>query len=329
MALKGFTLFAIRKVTSAFITIFLITCVNFVLFRLVPGDPVRMLFRDPRVSPQRLQEMYERFGLDKSIWEQFIAYLRQLFLHGDLGYSFARGKPVLEVIWSRLPQTLLLIITALIIAVIVGTALGAIAGWKTGTKFDSIIVTLSLGMYSIPTFILGIILLMIFSFKLGIFPLGGMATIGAGLTGWEHWKNVAWHMVLPVGAIVIWYIGEYVLITRNAMQDVLEQDYITSARAKGLKESTILRKHALRNAILPVITITGVNAAFAVAGVIEAEAVFGWPGIGSLMYSSVMARDYPVLQGLFLVFAVAVVVANLVVDLIYGYFDPRIKVRGE
>jgi peptide/nickel transport system permease protein len=329
VALKGFTLFAIRKVTSAFITIFLITCVNFVLFRLVPGDPVRLLFKDPRVSPQRIQEMYERFGLDKSIWEQFIAYFRQLFLHGDLGYSFARGKPVLDVIWSRLPQTMLLIITALIIAIIVGTALGAIAGWKTGTKFDSIIMTLSLGMYSIPTFILGIILLMIFAFKLGIFPLGGMTTIGAGLTGWEYWKDVAWHMVLPVGAIVIWYIGEYVLITRNAMQDVLEQDYIASARAKGLKESTILRKHALRNAILPVITITGVNAAFAVAGVIEAEAVFGWPGIGSLMYSSVMARDYPVLQGLFIVFAVAVVVANLVVDLIYGYFDPRIKVRGE
>ncbi len=329
MALKGFTLFAIRKVTSAFITIFLITCVNFVLFRLVPGDPVRMLFRDPRVSPQRVQEMYERFGLDKSIWEQFIAYLQQLFLHGDLGYSFARGKPVLEVIWSRLPQTFLLIITALIIAVIVGTALGAIAGWKTGTKFDSIIMTLSLGMYSIPTFILGIILLMIFSVKLGIFPLGGMTTIGAGLTGWDYWKDVAWHMALPAGAIVIWYIGEYVLITRNAMQDVLEQDYITSARAKGLKESTILRKHALRNAILPILTITGVNAAFAVAGVIEAETVFGWPGIGSLMYSSVMARDYPVLQGLFLVFAVAVVVANLVVDLIYGYIDPRIKVRGE
>ncbi len=329
MALKGFALFAVRKVTSAFITIFLITCVNFVLFRLVPGDPVRMMFRDPRVSPQRVQEMYERFGLDKSIWEQFIAYLQQLFFHGDLGYSFARGKPVLDVIWSRLPQTMLLIITALIIAIIVGTALGAIAGWKTGTKFDSIIMTLSLGMYSIPTFILGIILLMIFAFKLGIFPLGGMTTIGAGLTGWEYWKDIAWHMVLPVGAIVIWYIGEYVLITRNAMQDVLEQDYIASARAKGLKESTILRKHALRNAILPVITITGVNAAFAVAGVIEAEAVFGWPGIGSLMYSSVMARDYPVLQGLFLVFAVAVVVANLVVDLIYGYFDPRIKVRGE
>ncbi len=329
MALKGFALFAIRKVTSAFITIFLITCVNFVLFRLVPGDPVRMLFRDPRVSSQRIHEMYERFGLDKSIWEQFIIYLQQLFFHGDLGYSFARGKPVLEVIWSRLPQTVLLIVTALIIAVIVGTALGAIAGWKTGTKYDSIIVTLSLGMYSIPTFILGIILLMIFAFKLGIFPLGGMTTIGAGLTGWEYWKNVAWHMVLPAGAIVIWYIGEYVLITRNAMQDVLEQDYITSARAKGLKESKILRKHALKNAILPVLTITGVNAAFAVAGVIEAETVFGWPGIGSLMYTSVMARDYPVLQGLFLVFAVAVVVANLVVDLIYGYIDPRIKVRGE
>ncbi len=329
MALKGFAMFAIRKIASAFITIFLIICFNFVLFRLVPGDPVRMLFRDPRVSPQRIQEMYERFGLDKPIWEQFIAYLQQLFFHGDLGYSFARGAPVLDVILSRLPQTLILILTALIIAVIVGTVLGAIAGWKTGTKFDSIIVTLSLGMYSIPTFVLGLILLLIFAVHLGIFPLGGMTTIGAGFTGWDYWRDVAWHLVLPAAAIIIWYIGEYVIITRNSMQDVLEQDYITAARAKGLKESTILRKHALRNAILPVVTITGLNAAFAVAGIIEAETVFGWPGIGRLMYSSVMARDYPVLQGLFLMFAVAVVLANLVVDLIYGYIDPRIKVGGE
>ena len=329
MALKGFALFAIKKIAYAALTIFLITCFNFVLFRLVPGDPVRMLFRDPRVSAQRMQAMYERFGLDKSIWEQFVVYLQQLFFHGDLGYSFARGAPVLDVILSRLPQTLLLILTALIIAVIVGTMLGAIAGWKTGTKFDSIIVTFSLGMYSIPTFVLGLILLLIFAAHFGLFPLGGMTTIGLDLTGWDYWRNVAWHLVLPAAAIIVWYIGEYVVITRNSMQDVLEQDYITAARAKGLKESTILFKHALRNAILPVVTITGLNVAFAVAGIIEAETVFGWPGIGRLMYSSVMARDYPVLQGLFLMFAVAVVLANLLIDLIYGYIDPRIKVGGE
>ncbi len=146
MALKGFAGFAIRKISGAVVTIFIIICFNFVLFRLVPGDPVRLMFRDPRVSAQRILEMYERFGLSGTLWEQFVAYLRQLFLYGDLGYSFARRAPVFEVIGDKIPQTLMLVLTALIIAVIVGTTLGAIAGWKTGTKFDSIIVTSSLVM---------------------------------------------------------------------------------------------------------------------------------------------------------------------------------------
>jgi len=328
VASKGFAVFAIRKVLGAIFTIFIIVCFNFVLFRMVPGDPVRLMFRDPRVSAQRIQEMYERFGLTGSTWDQFVAYLRQLFLYGDLGESFARRAPVFEVIGDRVPQTLMLVLTALVVATLLGTLLGAIAGWKTGTKFDSIIISLSLGLYSIPIFVMGLIILLIFSFYLGIFPLGGMATIGAGLTGWAYWKDVLWHMFLPVCSIVVWYIGEYIIVTRNSMQDVLDQDYILAARAKGIKEAAILRRHALRNAILPVVTITGVNIAFAVAGVIEAETVFGWPGIGRLVYSSVMARDYPVLQGLFLVFAVAVVMANLFVDLIYGNIDPRIKVGG-
>jgi len=326
--MKGFAGFVIGKISSAVLTIFVIICANFFIFRVVPGDPVRLLFGDPRAGPQRIAEMREKFGLTGSLWDQFVAYLGQLFLHGDLGFSFVHRVPVMEVILDKVPQTLLLIVTALIIAVVLGTILGAIAGWKTGTKFDSIIVTVSLAFYSIPTFILGIILMMIFAFALGLFPIGGMVTMGAGYTGWAYVGDVAWHMFLPCGAIVIWYIGEYVILTRSAMQDVLDQDFITLARAKGIKESTVLRRHALRNAILPVVTITGINLAFAVAGVIEAETVFRWPGMGRMLYESVMSRDYPVLQGLFLIFAVVIVLANLAVDLIYGYIDPRIKVGG-
>lgn len=324
----GLARFAIRKVSAAMLTIFVIICVNFVIFRIVPGDPVRMMFRDPRVGAEKIKEMYERFGLSGSLWDQFVAYLRELFLHGDLGFSFVRRTSVLEVIAGRLPQTLMLILTALFIAVILGTLLGSIAGWKTGTRFDSIIITISLAFYSIPIFIMGIIMLMIFGLYLGIFPMSGISTIGADLTGWAHVKDVLSHMFLPVGAIVVWYIGEYIIVTRNTMQDVLDQDYIISARAKGIKESVILRRHALRNAILPVVTITGVNVAFAIGGVIEAETVFNWPGVGRLLFDSVMGRDYPVLQGLFLIFAAALVLANLTVDLIYGYIDPRIKVGG-
>ncbi len=322
--MKGFAGFAIQKISAALITIFAIVCFNFVLFRLVPGDPVRLLFGDPRAGPHRIEEMRRVFGLTGSLWDQFVAYLRQLFLHGDLGLSFVHRIPVMEVIIDRVPQTILLIVTGLIL----GTMLGAIAGWRTGTKFDTIIITVSLGFYSIPAFILGILLMMIFSFALGLFPVGGMTTMGGGYTGWAYVGDVLWHMFLPCGAIVIWYIGEYVILTRSAMQDALGHDYITLARAKGIKESVVLRRHALRNAILPVVTITGINLAFAVAGVIEAETVFRWPGVGRLLYESVISRDYPVLQGLFLVFAVAIVLANLVVDLIYGYIDPRIKVGG-
>jgi peptide/nickel transport system permease protein len=326
--MKGFVGFVIGKISAAVLTIFVIICANFAIFRVVPGDPVRLLFGDPRVGRHRIAEMRERFGLTGTLWDQFVAYLNRLFLHGDLGFSFVYRVPVMEVILDRVPQTLLLIVTALAIAVVLGTMLGAIAGWKTGTKFDSIIVTVSLGFYSIPTFILGIILMMIFAFGLGLFPIGGMDTIGAGYTGWAYVGDVAWHMFLPTCAIIIWYAGEYIIVTRNSMQDVLDQDYIISARAKGIKESAVLRVHALRNAILPVVTITGINVAFAISGVIEAETVFGWPGMGRLVYDSVMARDYPVLQGLFLIFAVIVVLANLAIDLIYGKIDPRVSVGG-
>ena len=326
--MRGFAGFAIRKVSAAAVTIFAIICVNFAIFRLVPGDPIRLLFRDPRASAAEMAALRARFGLDGTLWEQFVAYLNRLFLHGDMGLSFVHGIPVWDVIAGRIPQTLLLVLIGLFIAAVVGTSFGAMAGWKTGTRFDSVVVSFSLSMYSIPTFAMGVILLIVFAVTLGWFPLSGMYTRGADLTGWAYVRDVARYLVLPTGAIAVWYLGQYVMITRSAMQDVLDQDYITAARAKGIKESTVLRRHALRNAILPVVTITGLDLAFAIAGVIQAETVFRWPGIGRLMYESVMRRDYPVLQGLFLVFATAVVTANLLVDLIYGYLDPRIKVGG-
>jgi len=325
VALKGFAGFAIRKVLGAFTTIFAIICLNFFLFRMLPGNPVRMMYRDPRVSADQMQLMTEKFGLDKPLWGQFLSYLRELF-QGNLGMSFWQKRAVLEVIADRIPQTLLLVVVALAIAVVLGSLLGAIAGWKSGTRLDSFILIASITMYSIPVFALGIILMMVFAFQLSIFPLGGISTPASGLIGFGYWKDVLWHMFLPAISIVFWYIGEYILLTRSSMVDVLDQDYIVLARAKGLKESAILRNHALRNALLPVITITGVNLSFTVAGVIEVETVFSWPGIGKLVYDAVMKRDYPLLQGTFLIFAVAVVLANLLIDLLYGYIDPRIKV---
>ncbi len=323
----GLKRFVLRKVLAAILTIAVIVCANFFIFRIAPGDPVRMMFRDPRVSAESLELMKQNFGLDKPLSGQFVAYVKNL-AQGDLGLSFSQRKPVLEVLASRIPNTLLLVVTALIIAIILGVILGALAGWLSGTKFDTFILTASMTMYSIPTFALGIILLLIFAYLIPIFPLGGITTPASGYEGFELIKDIGWHMFLPAFSIVIWYVGEYVILTRSSMIDAMGQEYITTAWAKGLKKYKILKNHALRNALLPVITITGVNLAFAAAGVIEAETVFAWPGVGRLAYDAVSQRDYPLLQGVFMLFAFAIVLANLVIDLIYGYIDPRIKVGG-
>ncbi len=324
MGLKGFVL---RKGVAAILTISVIVCANFFIFRMAPGDPVRMMFRDPRVSAESLELMKQKFGLDKPLSGQFVAYVKNL-AQGDLGLSFSQRQPVTKVLAAKIPNTLLLVVTALTFAIILGVALGALAGWRSGTKFDAFILTASVTMYSIPTFALGIILLLVFAYAIAIFPLGGIVTPASGYEGFELIKDIGWHMFLPAISIVVWYVGEYVLLTRSAMIDVMGQEYITTARAKGLKKFKILKDHALRNALLPVITITGVNLGFAVAGVIEAETVFAWPGVGRLVYDAVSQRDYPLLQGVFLLFAFSVVLANLAIDLIYGYIDPRIKVRG-
>jgi len=323
----GFKRFFIRKVVAAILTIAVIVCTNFFIFRMAPGDPVRMMFRDPRVSADSLELMKQKFGLDKPLSGQFVAYVKNL-AHGDMGLSFSQQKPVLEVLAERIPNTLLLVVTALMIAILLGVILGAIAGWVSGTRFDTVILTASVTMYSIPTFALGIVLLMVFAYLIPIFPLGGITTPASGYEGFELIKDVGWHMFLPAFSIVIWYIGEYVILTRSSMIDVMGQEYITTAHAKGLKKFKILKNHALRNALLPVITITGVNLAFAAAGVIEAETVFAWPGVGRLAYDAVSQRDYPLLQGVFMLFAFAIVLANLTIDLIYGFIDPRIKVGG-
>ncbi|MCF8068118.1 MAG: ABC transporter permease [Desulfobacterales bacterium] len=321
----GFKGFILKKAIAAIITVVVIVCVNFVIFRIAPGDPIRMMFRDPRISAEQLEEMRHKYHLDGSMGEQFVYYMKSM-AQGDLGISFGSKRPVLELIIERVPNTLMLVLTALTCAIFIGISLGAFAGWRSGTKIDTMILSTALAFYSIPTFALGILLLLLFAYVIPIFPLGGMVTPAAGLHGFAYLRDLLWHMCLPAFTVTLWYIGEYVLFTRSSMMDVLHQDFILTARAKGLKESVVLRTHALRNALLPVVTITGVNLGFAVAGVIEAETVYSWPGAGMLVYDAVMKRDYPLLQGVFLLFACSVVLANFTIDLIYGYIDPRIKV---
>ncbi|MDC7126528.1 MAG: ABC transporter permease [Spirochaetales bacterium] len=320
--------YIVKKLIASLLTLFAITFVNFAIFRLAPGDPVRMMFRDPRISIETIEKMRVEYGLDKPMVGQYFSYMKNL-CKGDLGISFWQKKPVEEVIAERIPRTLLLIGTSLIIAVILGTLLGAIAGWKGGSKTDSAIMSISMTLYSVPSFAFGILLMLAFAYHLAIFPLGGIETPASGYHGFRKAMDVAHHMVLPAFSIVLWYIGQYIIITRSSMKEVLSQPYIMTARSKGVREKKILTRHALRNAFLPLITITGVNIAFMTGGIIEAETVFSWPGLGRLFYDAVMKRDYPLLQGCFLVFSVAVIVLNFVVDIIYGKVDPRVKIGGK
>ncbi|MDC7225683.1 MAG: ABC transporter permease [Spirochaetales bacterium] len=320
--------FVARKILASFLTLLAITFVNFAIFRMVPGDPIRMMFKDPRVSIEDIEAMKVKYGLDKPMMGQYINYMKNL-AKGELGISFWQKKPVGKVIAERIPRTLGLIGLSLFLAVVIGTILGAVAGWKGGSKTDSAIMGISMTLYSVPSFAFGILLMLAFAYHFAIFPLGGIETPASGFTGIRKIFDIARHMVLPSFSIVLWYIGQYILITRSSMKDVLSQPYIVTARAKGVRERRILTRHALRNAFLPLITITGVNIAFMTGGIIEAETVFSWPGLGRLFYDAVMKRDYPLLQGCFLVFAVAVVILNFAVDLLYTRIDPRVRINGE
>ncbi len=323
--LAGLKKFILKKTISTLITLFAVITINFIIFRVMPGNPVHMMFTDPRVSKENIDVMMKRFGLDKPLWMQYFIYVRELFI-GNLGISFWKNVPVIDVILGRLPQTIILLSFAILLSTVAGVFLGAYAAWKRGSKIDASILTVSLVTYSVPSFWVGILLLITFSYWLGLFPLGGITTPGiASAPLLDQIIDYLWHMALPLITLFFYYTGGYVLIMRNAMLDVLGEDYITTAYAKGLKEAVIMRKHAMRNALLPVATITALNIGWMIAGVVEVEVVFAWPGLGKLMYDAIMQRDYPLLQGVFLFIAISVILANFLADVIYGYLDPRVR----
>jgi peptide/nickel transport system permease protein len=295
--------------------------VNFALFRLAPGSAVSNLSRVPHATPQLRLALKKQFGLDKSKGEQYVLYLKQL-LHGNLGVSFANEQPVSSNLRTAIGNTLPMVFLGTILAIIVGTLTGVIAAWRRGTALESATVTTALGFYSMPTHWLGLMLVILFA---GVLPTGGMTNeFLFNPSWWTHVKDVLSHMVLPSLTLALVLFGEYTLIVRSAMLETLGEDYILTARAKGLRPWTIVRRHALRNAALPIVTLVALSLGYIVAGAILIETVFSWPGIGRAVYDSVLARDYPMLQGAFLVLTVSVVFFNLVADLLYFKLDPRI-----
>jgi peptide/nickel transport system permease protein len=318
-------LYLLRKSVQAIITIFIVILMNFFLFRIMPGDPIRVLIRNPRISTESLDRVREQFGLNESRLVQFWIYLRDLF-SGDFGTSFNYRQPVLDVVVERIPATVMLIGTATVISIIIGVLLGIVLAWKRGTKIDIAGLSISLILYSMPTFWVAIIMVMIFAVYWQIFPLGGMGMPGVFYTTfWGQFSSNLRHLFLPTITFALILIGEYVLIMRSSLLEVMREDYMLTARAKGVTNSNLLRRHALPNAMLPVVTLIAINLGFIVGGAIQIETVFSWPGLGRLMYSALTNRDYPVLQGLFLLVTITVVGANFCADILYRYLDPRVK----
>jgi peptide/nickel transport system permease protein len=321
------TRYIVRRLAGAALTIAMIVLVNFILFRAMPGSPDRILARNPNVSPQAIQQTRERWGIDKPlIPDQLVAYVAAT-LQGDLGNSFGqRGRPVTDVIASRLGPTLLLFGLGEIIAIVVGLTLGAYAGWRRGGSVDLVGNGVSLILYSMPYFLLGMILLLVFASTLHWFPTFGMTSLGVQHdTPLEALTDFLAHLALPVATVALGLIGQYSILMRSSIIETLSDEYITTARAKGITESRILQAHALPNAMLPTVSLIAINLGYVVAGAITVEVVFNWPGLGTLTVEALESRDYPILQGIFLVLSISVVLANLGADMIYGRLDPRVR----
>jgi len=326
--------YLLKKLGWSLLTIGFVFVLNFFLFRILPGDPTSSIAKDPRLTPETRAALSERFGLDKAIFldlgggnpfdSQFFAYLGRL-AQGDLGTSFNFNRPVAVLLGERLFNTVLLVLSGQILAIVLGVGLGLLAAWKNKTAFDAGAITFSLAAWSLPTFWLGILLLIIGSAVFGL-PTAGKQTVGMDYaSAWEQIADVARHLILPTLTFTIVLLGEYMLIMRSSVLEILSEDYILTAKAKGMSHTQILRHHAMQNAMLPIVTLIALNLGFTVAGAIQVETVFSWPGIGSMIYDAVRRQDYPVLQGAFLLIAVSVVLANLAADLVYGYLDPRVK----
>jgi peptide/nickel transport system permease protein len=313
--------YVIKRIGFAIVTVFVAVTINFVLFRLAPGSAVTNLARVPLATPELRQELKHEFGLDKSKGAQYVIFLKQL-ARGNLGVSFANQQPVWDNLRTALLNTLPMVFIGTLFAIVFGILTGVIAAWRRGTPTETVTVTSSLAFYSMPTHWLGLMLVIIFS---GTLPTGGMTNdFLFNPSFWTHIKDLASHIVLPSLTLGLVLYGEYTLIVRSAMLETLGEDYILTARAKGLKSRTIVRRHALRNAMLPITTLVALSLGYIVAGAILVETVFSWPGIGRAVYQAVLERDYPMLQGAFLILTISVVFFNLLADLLYFKLDPRI-----
>ncbi len=321
--------YLLGKVGQAVLTLLFILTFNFFLFRILPGDPVRLLTKGTgqRLSVEEQAQLREDLGLNKPLFPgQYVTYMGQT-LRMDLGESsfVAPGQTVSSVFFEKLPKTLLLVTTSTAASVVIGVLLGIYGGWRRGSAADLTGMTSSLVLYSIPEFVLGIMLILLFAGTFQIFPSGGFESVVGDRTGLARVADVLRHAFLPWLTLTLAYIGEFLLVMRSSLLDVMGEEYIQLARAKGLREKFVLRRHAVRNALLPTVTLIALSFGFVLGGAITVELVFSYPGVGLMSFEALEARDFALLQGTFLFFSIGVLVANLIADLIYAYIDPRVR----
>jgi peptide/nickel transport system permease protein len=317
------------KGLQALLTLAFVLVFNFFLFRVMPGDPAALLLRGTGALERNVIEELERdLGLDQPLPGQFVTYVGDT-LTWNFGVSLANGEPVTQRISDRIWPTILLVGTSTIASAALGLLIGIYGGWRRGSAFDLGSLGFTLVAYAMPEFWFGILVLLAFAGGVGffpaIFPTGGYQTAGADLTGFSHVVDVLNHMVLPWVTLTVAYLGEYALIMRSSILDIMSEDFVTTARAKGLRERQVLWRHTVPNALLPTFTLTFLSLGFIFAGAITVEYVFSWPGLGLLTVEAIDDKDFPMLQALFLLFSAAVIVFNLIADLLYAYLDPRVR----
>lgn len=313
-----------RKLAGSALTLVFVVVFNFFLFRVINDDPVGSLFRGSRVPQARLDQLRAEFGFDQSTWKQFLLYLRET-AQLNFGLSYQTRQPVWDEITSKIWPTVVLVGVSSLLSALFGVIGGVIAAWRRGSATDYSITSSTMVFYSMPDFWLGMLLLVGFAVVLPWFPVGGMVDLGvdhgfvAGLLDRLH------HLALPCLTLSLAYLGEYAIIMRSSMLEVMGEDYLTVARAKGLRDVVVRNRHAVPNALLPVVTLAAINLGFVLSGAIAVETIYSWPGLGKATGDAIRGPDLPMLQGLFLVFSAAVIFFNLLADLLYAVLDPRVR----
>ena len=313
-----------RRLLNAVLLILVVIVLNFLLIHIAPGDPAEVIAGEMGgATEEMLASIRAAYGLDQPWYTQLYVYLVRA-TRGDLGISFFYNTPVLDLIMDRLWPTLLLASTALIMAIVGGTFLGVMTARKPDGFFSNVVTVFSLVGYSLPVFWSGLMIVILLASWFPIFPVNGMRDILLEGNWWERTVDVAYHLVLPASTLAIIFLAQYSRLARASMLEVLESDYIRTARSKGLSEVSVVGKHALRNAVLPVVTIAGLQFGSLLSGAILVETVFNWPGIGTLAFDSILRRDFPTVLGILLFSSIMVIGANILTDITYQFIDPRI-----